>query len=191
MSRTRGKRKRQEKLVELVNLEPFLTDDELAKTFEVSVQTIRLDRLELSIPEMRERIKNLAETAYDKLQALSGGELFGQLLDVELGKQGSSILETTEDMGFSKTGVIRGHHIFAQANSLAVALIEHPTVLTVSADIRFRRPVYIGETIFSQANVKEVKGNRILIEVVSKVGGKTVFNGNFEVARVDVAENKT
>ena len=121
MGRARGKLRRQQRLLELIKEEPFLTDDELAQAFGVSVQTIRLDRLELSIPEMRERTKALAETAYGRLKAMSDQELVGQLLDVELGKQGSSLLETSEDMGFSKTKVVRGHHIFAQANSLAVA----------------------------------------------------------------------
>ncbi|NMB24706.1 MAG: transcription factor FapR [Firmicutes bacterium] len=191
MSRTRGKHRRQEKLTELINKEPFLTDDELAKRFGVSVQTIRLDRLELSIPEMRERTKTLAETAYDKLKAMSDVELVGQLLDVQLGKQGSSLLETTEDMGFSKTRVIRGHHIFAQANSLAVALVDHPIVLTVTANVHFRRPVYVGETIFSQAKVQALQGNRTTVDVISKVGGKEVFFGSFEVAAVEVAEHRT
>ena len=70
-----------------MNQQPFLTDEELANQFGVSVQTIRLDRLELSIPEMRERTKALAEAAYRQLKAMSGQELVGQLLDVELGKE--------------------------------------------------------------------------------------------------------
>ena len=57
MVRRLNKRKRQEQLKELVNQQPFLTDEELAEQFGVSVQTIRLDRLELSIPEMRKERK--------------------------------------------------------------------------------------------------------------------------------------
>ncbi len=191
MSRTRGKQRRQQKLTELIEIEPFLTDDELAGRFGVSVQTIRLDRLELSIPEMRERTKTLAETAYGQLRAMSDMELVGQLLDVQLGRQGSSLLETSEDMGFSKTKVIRGHHIFAQANSLAVALVDHPVVLTVTAKVHFRRPVYVGETIFSQAQVQAVQGNRTIVDVISKVSGKEVFSGNFEVVAVEVLEHRS
>ncbi|NLJ26089.1 MAG: transcription factor FapR [Firmicutes bacterium] len=185
MARRRSKKKRQEELMELVNEQPFLTDEELALKFGVSVQTIRLDRLELSIPEMRERTKVLAESAYGQLKAMTGGELVGQLLDVELGRRGSSLLETTPEMGFSKTKVVRGHHIFAQANSLAVALEDAPVVLTASAEIQFRRPVYVGETIFCQAEMKSTRGNRTTVDVVSKVGGKEVFSGRFEVATID------
>ncbi|NLA58486.1 MAG: transcription factor FapR [Firmicutes bacterium] len=185
MVRRLNKKKRQEKLIELVNQQPFLTDEELAEQFGVSVQTIRLDRLELSIPEMRERTKALAEAAYGQLKAMSGQELVGQLLDVELGHRGSSLLKTTEEMGFSKTKVIRGHHIFAQANSLAVALVDSPVVFTVRAEIHFRHPVYAGESIFCQAEVISTKGNRTLVEVKSKVSGKEVFRGRFEVVAIE------
>ena len=37
----------------------------LATQFNVSVQTIRLDRMELSIPELRERIKDVAAKNYE------------------------------------------------------------------------------------------------------------------------------
>ena len=171
--------------MELVNQQPFLTDKELAEQFGVSVQTIRLDRLELSIPEMRERTKALAEAAYGQLKAMSGQELVGQLLDVELGKRGSSLLKTTEEMGFSKTKVIRGHHIFAQANSLAVALVDSPVVFTATAEIHFLHPVYSGESIFCQAEVVSVNGNRTLVEVKSKVSGREVFAGRFEVVAIE------
>lgn len=48
------KKVRQQMLMDQVKEKPFLTDEELAKTLEVSVQTIRLDRLELGIPELRD-----------------------------------------------------------------------------------------------------------------------------------------
>ncbi|NLY52225.1 MAG: transcription factor FapR [Firmicutes bacterium] len=188
MVRRLNKRKRQEQLKELVNQQPFLTDEELAEQFGVSVQTIRLDRLELSIPVMRERTKALAEAAYGQLKAMSGQELVGQLLDVELGKRGSSLLKTTEEMGFSKTKVIRGHHIFAQANSLAVALVDSPVVFTARAEIHFRHPVYAGESIFCQAEVVSSKGNRTMVEVKSKVSGKEVFAGRFEVVAIETLD---
>ena len=57
----RSKKERQELLKETIKDNPFITDEDLAEKFQVSVQTIRLDRLELSIPELRERIKNVAE----------------------------------------------------------------------------------------------------------------------------------
>ena len=53
------KKIRQEQLIEKVKVKPFLTDEELARQLDVSVQTIRLDRLELGIPELRGRIRKM------------------------------------------------------------------------------------------------------------------------------------
>lgn len=191
MERTRSKQQRQAELRQLIEAEPFLRDEELAQHFGVSIQTIRLDRMELGIPELRERTRALAQSAYGQIKAMSGQELVGQLLDLELGKQGSSLLVTNEAMGFAKNGIVRGHHIFAQANSLAVALVDAPVVLTARADIQFRRPVYVGEAIFSQAQVTEVKGNRTVVHVVSKVSGKEVFRGRFTVVTVEEPQKRS
>ena len=46
--------------MDIINKDPFITDEELSETFNVSIQTIRLDRLELGIPELRERIRSVA-----------------------------------------------------------------------------------------------------------------------------------
>ena len=72
------KRERQQLLIEAVNNKPFLTDEELAKQLEVSVQTIRLDRLELGIPELRGRIRKMAENAQNKVKSIQSGEVVGE-----------------------------------------------------------------------------------------------------------------
>ena len=51
---------RHELLRELLKIHPFYTDEELAEKLGVSVSTIRLDRMELGIPEMRERTRAVA-----------------------------------------------------------------------------------------------------------------------------------
>ena len=57
-----SKKDRQRELNHTINENPFITDEELAEKFSVSVQTIRLDRMELAIPELRERIKTCRRT---------------------------------------------------------------------------------------------------------------------------------
>lgn len=65
------KMERQRLLKETIEQTPFITDEELAKKFAVSIQTIRLDRMELSIPELRERIKSVATDQWnDTIRAL-------------------------------------------------------------------------------------------------------------------------
>jgi len=85
------KKERQKILIDKITSDPFLTDDDLAEMFSVSVPTIRLDRLELGIPELRERIKAVAENNHRKVKSLQSKEIIGELIDISLGKEGVSI----------------------------------------------------------------------------------------------------
>lgn len=173
------KKERQSRLLEKIKKEPFLTDEILSEKFKVSIQTIRLDRLELGIPEVRQRTKNLAETAYSQVRSLKSGEIIGELLDLNLGKDGLSLLEASDEMALSNTGVIRGHFLFAQANSLAVSLIDSEIALTGTATVRYHRPVKVGERLVAKAKVKEIKKNRYTIDVETRVDDERVFSGEF------------
>ncbi len=175
-----GKDERQRRLQRTIREDPFLTDRELAGEFQVSIQTIRLDRMELGIPEVRERIKDLAQNAYSKVKSISGPDITGQLIEVELNNRGQSLLETTEEMSPQKSEIIRGHYIFAQANSLAVAIIDADIVLTGSAKIRFRRPVFVGERLIAEARVNNRRDNKFFVKIVIR-RDEIVFEGDFIV----------
>lgn len=151
----------------------------------VSIQTIRLDRMELGIPELRERLKLMAERSYDSVQSLPLHEVIGDIVDLQLDKSGISIFEIREEHVFSRTGIARGHHVFAQANSLAVAVIEEKIALTVTADIRFIRPVKLGEKCIAKAYVRSISGERhkSKVELFTYVGDEMVFQGNFVIYR--------
>ncbi|AEP86575.1 transcription factor FapR [Bacillus spizizenii] len=182
----RNKRERQELLQQTIQVTPFITDEELAGKFGVSIQTIRLDRLELSIPELRERIKNVAEkTLEDEVKSLSLDEVIGEIIDLELDDQAISILEIKQEHVFSRNQIARGHHLFAQANSLAVAVIDDELALTASADIRFTRQVKQGERVVAKAKVTAVEKEkgRTVVEVNSYVGEEIVFSGHFDMYR--------
>ena len=80
----RSKKDRQQLLTSTIKDNPFITDEELAEKFQVSVQTIRLDRLELSIPELRERIKTVAEKRFeDEVRSLPLEEVIGEIIHIE------------------------------------------------------------------------------------------------------------
>ncbi|CEH32035.1 fatty acid biosynthesis transcriptional regulator [Aneurinibacillus migulanus] len=179
-----AKKARQEALHNLLAVSPFYTDEELAAHFGVSIQTIRLDRLELGIPEVRERIKNVAKKSLDEVKSLSLEEMVGELLDIELDRSGISLLEITEEHIFSRTQIARGHHIFAQANSLAVAVIDADVVLTAAARIRYIRPVRLGERLVAKAAVRETKGDQSKVRVETRVQDELVFSGTFRVFRM-------
>ncbi len=182
----RSKKQRQIELKETIKENPFITDEELAEKFEVSVQTIRLDRLELSIPELRERIKYVAERNFeDQVRSLPIDEVIGEIIDMELDKSAISILDIKKEHVFKRNKIARGHHLFAQANSLAVAVINDELALTAKAQIRFTRSVKENERVVAKAKVLKIdeKHGRTLVEVNSYVNNELVFTGEFEMYR--------
>ena len=186
-------KERQRRLIEDLSQDPAMTDERIGEMFNVSIQTIRLDRLELGIPELRERIKNVAERNYSKLRSIEGKEIIGELVDIELGKSGISILNTTDDMVFQRSRVVRGHYIFAQAESLALAVIDAPVALTGVANIKYKIPIYAGDKLVAKAEVVRRRGNKYFVWVKIKVRQDEAFRGKFILVSIgpDGTENES
>lgn len=181
-----SKKDRQRLLVETIEQNPFVTDEQLAAKFNVSVQTIRLDRMELAIPELRERIKDVASRNYEnEVKSLPIDEVIGEIIDIELDERAISIFDVKEEHVFQRNGIARGHHLFAQANSLAVAVIDDELALTVRANVTFIKPVKAGDRVITKAIVRKTdkENNRTYIDVISTVNHSTVFKGEFEMYR--------
>ena len=154
--------KETKQLQAVLNDNPFLSDRRLARHFGVSVQTIRLDRMALGIPDQRTRTKEVAERVYGRVRSLGQREIIGELIDVELGKSAISSLDITADMAFQKTGIARGNYIFAQADSLAICVIDAENVVTGIANLKFKRPAKVGEKLIAKARViREKEINRL------------------------------
>ncbi|ENH98275.1 fatty acid biosynthesis transcriptional regulator [Gracilibacillus halophilus YIM-C55.5] len=182
--RKQSKKQRQSILKETIDEKPFITDEALAKDFGVSIQTIRLDRMELGIPELRERIKSVATHQWnEEVKALPIDEVIGEIIDLELDQRAISILDITGEHVFSRNKIARGHHLFAQANSLAVAVINDELALTTNADITFTRQVLEGERVVAKAKVVRTQHRRTIVEVHSTVENEQVFTGRFEMFR--------
>lgn len=189
MSRSSShKQQRQKTLLEKIKYDPFLTDEELADYFKVSVPTIRLDRLELAIPELRERIKNVAESNQEKLKSLESKEFIGELIDLQLGQNAISLMETKSTMAFEKTHIVRGHYIYSLAETLAIAVIDSQVALVGVANIKYKIPVYSGARLIAKAQVKKSKGNRFIVWVKIYEKNVEVFRGKFIL--VSLNENK-
>ncbi|MGY3185375.1 acyl-coenzyme A thioesterase PaaI-like protein [Lysinibacillus sp. TE18511] len=182
----RTKKERQRLLSETIAENPFVTDEQLATQFQVSVQTIRLDRMELAIPELRERIKDVASKTYEnEVKSLPIDEVIGEIVDIELDNRALSIFDVKEEHVFQRNGIARGHHLFAQANSLAVAVIDDELALTVHSNITFVKPVRAGDRVITKAIVigRDDENHRTKVELTSTVNGETVFVGEFDMYR--------
>ncbi|HLV08625.1 MAG TPA: transcription factor FapR [Halanaerobiales bacterium] len=173
-----SKEERQKQLNTLLENNPLLTDRELADRFYVSIQTIRLDRMKMGIPEVRERTKTAA-SAYARLKSVNEGEVIGKLIELELNKYARSVLETTVEMALQRSQIIRGHYLFAQANSLAVAVINASSVLTGTANLKFHKTVHIGDVIIAEATLVNTEGKKNYIKVNSYLKKEKIFSSNF------------
>ncbi|MEK3887012.1 transcription factor FapR [Bacillus sp. FSL K6-3431] len=181
-----SKKERQKLLRKTIEENPFITDEELAELFSVSVQTIRLDRMELAIPELRERIKTVAvKHVEDEVKSLPINEVIGEIIDIQLDQTAISIFDVKQEHVFIRNSIARGHHLFAQANSLAVAVINDELALTAKVNIQFIRPVKTGERVVAKAKVKKqlIVQDRTIVDVQSFVDQELVFKGEFEMYR--------
>src|SRR5690625_4975001 len=185
------KPKRQHLLKETIATSPFITDEELAKKFNVSIQTIRVDRMESSIPELRKRIKSVAADQWNEtLKALPPDHILGEVIDLELDPNAISILDISKEHVFTRNNIARGHHLFAQANSLAVAVINDELALTANSELKFMRQVKQGERVVAKAVVKgKTEKGLTIVRVNSYVGNEKVFSGTFHMYR-STLENK-
>ncbi|WP_053016449.1 transcription factor FapR [Staphylococcus haemolyticus] len=175
------KAERRQAIQKAIELNPFITDSELCEQFEVSIQTIRLDRTNLSIPELRKRIKLVAEQNYEQIRALEANEVVGDLIQVEPNISAQSLIEITEESVFTKTQIARGHVLFAQANSLCVALIHKSTVLTQESNVAFIEKVKLNDTVRAETHVVNKTSHHYVIEVNSYVRDTIVFKGTFKM----------
>lgn len=177
-----SRRERQRRVRDTLESNPFLTDGELAALFGVSVQTIRLDRLALRIPEVRKRTRKMAEQVHGLVKSIGAGEIVGELVDLELGSHGVSILETTPHMVFEKTRIVRSHFLFAQADSLALAVVDADVAVTGLVNVKYKRPVLAGEQLIARAEILRVRGhNKFVVQVVTRSGNEQVFRAKFVI----------
>ncbi|NLI39268.1 MAG: fatty acid biosynthesis transcriptional regulator, partial [Clostridiaceae bacterium] len=97
MSRdSKAKQERHERLTATLRDDPFLTDEEIAEILNVSVPTVRLDRLELGVPELRQRIKEMASRNHNKVRSLQADDIIGEIVELKLGESAISVLDTTD-----------------------------------------------------------------------------------------------
>lgn len=183
------KSERHQRIKDILKENPFLTDDELSEKFGVSVQTIRLDRMSLNIPELRERVKSVATKNLQKVKSIGEGEIVGELIDLQLNENAISILQTDESMAFTKTKIVKGHYIFAMAETLALAVIESNVALVGVANVKNRVPVKAGEKLVAKARVVKKRGTEFFVRVYINVNNDEVFRSKFRLVSIDIEAN--
>lgn len=183
MSRN-SRQQRHEVLLELLRQYPLYTDEELAKKLQVSLSTLRLDRALLQVPEVRERAIAMAKSAAARLRSLRQGEYTGQLLNLEPNETAMSVLDTNADMAFRHTKKVSDQFIYAQASSLAIAVVEADMVVIGGARLHYKAPAYVGDRLVARATVGVQKCNKVIVSVHTTVEDREIFVGRFIAARM-------
>jgi hypothetical protein len=186
--KSQRKKNRHDRLLKLIEQNPLATDEELAASLEASVSTIRLDRAVLGVPELRERMRSMAQKATSRLRSLRQNEVVGDLLELEPNKWALSVLETRREMAFRKTDMVWDHYIYAQASSIAIAVVEADLVIVDSMRGEYKGHARVGDSLVARAKVGVQKDGKYIVSVRTKVGEKEIFVGRFIAAIVSQNE---
>src|SRR5690625_7842175 len=89
-----------------------------------------------------------------EVYAVPVDEVVGEVIDLQLVERAISLLTVRPVHVFSRNNIARGHILFAQANSLAVAVIDEELALTAKSYIKFIRQVKENEQVVEKAFVK-------------------------------------
>jgi uncharacterized protein (TIGR00369 family) len=98
----------------------------------------------------------------------------------ELGP-GCSRVELTADerMVADASGLVHGGFVFNLADYAAMIAVNHPNTVLGSADVRFIKPVRVGERLLAEATVDKRLEKKILVRVSVQREGEEVFSGMF------------
>ncbi len=105
-------------------------------------------------------------------------ELVGEVIELKDG-EAKVRLKTTKDMAVDEKGLIHGGFTFGAADLAAMVAVNHPNVVLARAEVRFTKPVRVGDEVIAHARVVKVEGKKNVVEVIARVGGKVVLEGIF------------
>ena len=185
MARTdKARNIRGEKIIEYLKENPLATDEILANEFNVSVNTIRLDRSRLGIKEFKERLKSKAEESMKKVTSISESQFVGDMINFIPGESAKSRLETNANMTFEGMNVVRGEYIYSFAETIAISLIPTKAALVGVANIKYVEPIGANTVIYAIAEVKRKteSGYIVWVRIVDdennlKFKGKFILKG--------------
>ncbi len=102
---------------------------------------------------------------------------------LELGEGTARVaLTAVPEMAADARGLVHGGFVFGLADYAAMLAVNHPHVVLAGAEIRFLKPVVVGERLVAEARVEAPEGtdgrkSRVRVEVLRD--GEAVMSGDF------------
>jgi uncharacterized protein (TIGR00369 family) len=99
---------------------------------------------------------------------------------VEISRNGSRVtLTTTEEMAVDGYQLVHGGFVFGLADYAAMLAVNHPNVVLAAADVKFLKPVRVGDVVTAEANVEKAEGKKHSVKVNVYRDAEPVFEGSF------------
>lgn len=104
--------------------------------------------------------------------------LCGTVMSLEPGR--SVVRMTTVDcMAADETNLVHGGFVFGMADYAAMVAINEPTVVLGAAEVKFLKPVVVGQTLEAHAALDGVPDKKHFVNVRVLLDGEEVFTGRF------------
>jgi len=115
-----------------------------------------------------------------KTHLLTSKELVGKVEEIQTDQEATVVLKTTVLMGVDESGLVHGGFTFGLADYAAMTAVNDPFVVLLSSQVKFLRPVRVGDELTARAIVEEKDGRKRKVRVeVFKAGEEKVFGGEF------------
>lgn len=104
--------------------------------------------------------------------------LCGEPLEIA---EGSAAVAWTAlpEMAADECGLVHGGFVFGLADYAAMLAVNHPNVVLGSAEVRFLKPVVVGERLVARAEIEETDGRKSRVQVEVRQGEEVVMSGSF------------
>lgn len=86
-------------------------------------------------------------------------------------------LELTAEMAADDRGLVHGGFPFGLADHAAMLAVNEPTVVLGSAQVKFLRPVVVGERLRAEAALERSEGKKRFVKVVVRRADEPVLEG--------------
>lgn len=99
---------------------------------------------------------------------------------VETGEGAAAVaFQALPEMAVDDRGLVHGGFVFGLADHAAMLAVNHPNVVLGSAEVRFLKPVEVGERLVARAAVEETDGRKSRVRVDVLRGEEPVMAGAF------------
>ncbi len=105
-------------------------------------------------------------------------KLCGKPVELQEGRAKVEMI-TLPEMAADEYGLVHGGFIFGLADYAAMLAVNHPNVVLGAAEVKFLKPVRVGEKLVAEAEVIGEQGKKRNVKVSVRRDGEEIFVGNF------------